>query len=103
MYSLQFNAAVTNGLTTPNKIVNGAGINFFSMLMTQVTPVEGDHFPPLDGNWYLGIPNVMFTSGTNTVLPGIFTNANNNLIGVDWSFRTGFKYRSEEHTSELQS
>jgi hypothetical protein len=92
MYSLQFNAAVTNGLTTPNKIVNGAGINFFSMLMTQVTPAEGDHFPPLDGNWYLGIPNVMFTSNTNTVLSGTFVNTNNNLIGVDWSFRTGFKY-----------
>ena len=93
MYSLQFNAAVTNGLTTPNKIVNGAGINFFSMLMTQVTPIEGDHYPPLDGNWYLGIPNVMFSSSlTNDPLSGTFVNTNNNLIGVAWTFRTGFKY-----------
>ena len=93
MYSLQFNAAVTNGLTTPNQILNGAGINFFSMLMSSVPEDEGDHFPPADGNWYLGIPNVMFASGTtNSPLPGTFVNTNNNLIGVGWTFRTGFKY-----------
>ena len=65
MFSLQFNAAVTNGLTTPNKIVNGAGINFFPMLMTQVPVDEGRYYPPADGNWYLGIPNVMFSSVSN--------------------------------------
>jgi hypothetical protein len=95
MYSLQFNAAVTNGLTTPNKIINGAGTGFSSMLMTQVPKEEGDHFPPGDGNWYLGIPNFIFSSGTTTnatVLPGTFVNTNNNLIGVGWLFRTGFKY-----------
>jgi hypothetical protein len=93
MFSLQFNAAVTNGLTTPNKIVNGAGINFFPMLMTQVTPAEGRYYPPADGNWYLGIPNVMFSSGTNgTPISGTFVNTNNNLIGVIWAFRTGFQY-----------
>ena len=93
MFSLQFNAAVTNGLTTPNKIVNGAGINFFPMLMTQVPVDEGRYYPPADGNWYLGIPNVMFSSGTNgTPISGTFVNTNNNLIGVSWTFRTGFKY-----------
>ncbi|MGA2242907.1 MAG: hypothetical protein ABSH11_12860 [Verrucomicrobiota bacterium] len=93
MYSLQFNAAVTNGLTTTNKIVNGAGINFFSMLMTQVKPEEGDHFPPADGKWYLGIPNVMITNLIGTPLPGTFVDTNNNLIGVGWTFRIGFNYK----------
>jgi sugar lactone lactonase YvrE len=93
MFSLQFNAAVTNGLATPNKIVNGAGIDFFPMLMTQVTPEEGRYYPPADGNWYLGIPNVIFSSGTNgTPISGTFVNTNNNLIGVIWAFRTGFQY-----------
>ena len=93
MFSVQFNVAVTNGLTTPNKIVNGSGIGFSSMLMTQVPEYEGDHYPPDDGNWYLGIPNLMFSSGTNgTPLPGTFVNTNNNLIGVSWTFRIGFKY-----------
>jgi hypothetical protein len=93
MYSLQFNAAVTNGLTTPNKVINGSGINFFPMLMTAVPESEGDHFPPADGNWYLGIPNVIFSTGaTNSPLPGTFVNTNNNLIGVGWTFRTGFIY-----------
>jgi len=93
MYSLQFNAAVTNGLATSSKIVNGTGIDFFSMLMTKVPLGEGDHFPPLDGNWYLGIPNVTFTSGTtNSPISGTFVDANNNLIGVSWMFRVGFIY-----------
>jgi len=93
MYSLQFNAVVTNGLTTPNKIVNGAGIDFFPMLMTKVPLGEGDHFPPSDGNWYLGIPSVTFTSvATNSPVSGTFVDTNNNLIGVSWMFRTGFIY-----------
>jgi hypothetical protein len=94
MFSLQFNVAVTNGLTTPNKVVNGAGINFFPMLMSQVPPAEGQYFPPLDGKWYLGIPNLMFTSPNNSSLytNGTFVNTNINLIGVSWAYRVGFAY-----------
>jgi hypothetical protein len=94
MYSLQFNVTVTNGLANTNKIVNGAGIDFFSMLMTKVTPEEGRYFPPADGSWYLSIPPVRafnVSSGTNFI-PTTFVNTNNNLLGVGWIFRTGFKY-----------
>jgi sugar lactone lactonase YvrE len=92
MYGLQFNAAVTNGLTTPINITNGIG--FFPMLMTQVPETEGDHFPPNNGQWYLGIPNYIFTNKLVTTIPapGIFVNTNNNLIGVSWMYRIGFKY-----------
>jgi len=88
MYSLQFNVAVTNGLANTNKIVNGAGLGFFPMLMTQVPPAEGLYFPPADGQWYLSIPPVI----GSTLIPTPFTNTLNNLLGVGWLFRTGFKY-----------
>ncbi len=97
MYSLQFNAAVTNGLSTPNQIVNGAGISFASMLMTKVSPAEGDHYPPADGNWYLGIPNYVFADTNLDALSGTFVNTNNNLIGVLWAYRTGFKYKLSDN------
>ena len=93
MYSLQFNVTVTNGLATPHKVVNGSGINFFNMLMSQVSPDEGAYYPPTDGKWYLGIPNMMFLSPTNSAMTnGTFVDTNNNLIGVAWAYRTGFHY-----------
>lgn len=101
MYSLQFNVAVTNGFTNIltgsgaiPKIVNGAGIDFFPMLMTKVSPGEGRYFPPADGNWYLTLPNLTPISPTasNTV-PTMFVNTNNNLLGIGWLYRTGFKYK----------
>ncbi len=100
MYSLQFNITVTNGLVNTNTSVrppavqNGDGINFFSMLMTQVKPEEGRYFPPADGQWYLPIPNVTaapFGGVTNTAST-IFTNFSNNLLGVGWLYRKGIKY-----------
>jgi hypothetical protein len=93
MYSLQFNVAVTNGLSTPNKIVNGAGIDFFPMLMSQVPPAEGSYFPPANGQWYLPIlPFVTGSGGSNSIVSSIFVNTNSSLLGVGWLYRTGFKY-----------
>ena len=101
MYSLQFNVAVTNGFTNILNggaippILNGDGIDFRSMLMTQVDPAEGLYFPPADGQWYLPIPNLTgyVTLGATNLTSTIFLNTNNNLIGVGWLFRTGFKYK----------
>lgn len=102
MYSLQFNAAVTNGYTnlfsgaaTIPPVVNGAGIDFFSMLMTTVPPEEGKYYPPADGNWYLPIPPVTIASaqGTTNYAATTFVNTNNNLLGVGYFYRTGFKYK----------
>lgn len=102
MYSLQFNVGVTNGYTNivsgaavPPVTVNNTNAGFFSMLMTSVDPIDGQYFPPADGSWYLNIPPVLIyfdTSGTNYV-PSTFVNSANNLLGVAWMFRTGFKYR----------
>ena len=94
MYSLQFNVTVTNGLVNPNTslvppaIQNGAGIDFFSMLMTQVQPSEGLYFPPSDGQWYLSLPALDGSQYSST----LFTNVSNNLLGVGWLYRTGIKY-----------
>jgi hypothetical protein len=90
MYSLQFNVTVTNGLATTNKIVGGNGFNFFSMLMSQVSPTEGDHFPPNNLNWFLEIPSIIGDQYSST----IFINTNENLLGVGWLFRLGVKYKS---------
>ena len=110
MYSLQFNVTVTNGLTNPSTSVrppaieNGDGLDFFSMLMTEVKPEQGDHYPPAtgQGKWYLGIPpqTFAFTTSTNgiiidtnsPVIPTVYVNTNANLLGVGWFYRTGFKY-----------
>src|ERR1019366_1125039 len=100
MYSLQFNVGVTNGLVNTNTgvrppaIVNGAGIDFFSMLMTKVTPAEGQYFPPADGGWYLPLPGLIpVFNGTQTnLVSSAFLNTNNNLLGVGWLYRTGIKY-----------
>jgi hypothetical protein len=92
MYSLQFNVAVTNGLATTNKVVNGAGIDFFSMLMSQVPPSEGDHFPPNSGQWYLEIPPFLMTTASNLVGVTTFVDTNNNVLGVGWLYRVGYKY-----------
>lgn len=106
MYSLQFNVTVTNGFTnifTGNPIqpiVNGAGIDFFPMLMSKVPPQEGNHYPPADGSWYLPIypfviqesitpTNLLYSQGLPT---SVFVNTNNNLLGIGWVFRTGFSY-----------
>ncbi len=96
MYSLQFNVTVTNGLATTNRVVNGAGIDFFSMLMTQVDPEEGRYFPPASGQWYLPIPPLTFTSTNSPLIPTLFVNTNNNLLGVSWLYRTGFKYKASD-------
>jgi hypothetical protein len=100
MYSLQFNVTVTNGLVNTNTgirpppIVNGAGIDFFSMLMTQVTPAEGLFNPPADGNWYLPLPAYVpyFSGGITNLIPSVFVNTNNNLLGIGWLYRVGIKY-----------
>ena len=91
IYSLQFNVTVTNGLTTPNKIVNGYGIDFFPMLMSLVTPKDGVYFPPSDGQWYLPILPFISSGGSN-VVSSIFVNTNNNLLGIGWLYRKGFTY-----------
>ena len=99
MYSLQFNVAVTNGYTNIINgaaippVVNGDGINFRSMLMTQVEPAEGLYFPPADGQWYLPIPMLI---STNNLGSSVFLNSTNNLLGVGWLYRTGFKYKSSD-------
>jgi len=96
MYSLQFNVTVTNGLVNPNTgvrppgIVNGAGIDFFSMLVSQVPKDRGDHLPPNSAQWYLEIPPIVF--GTGHAQSGIFVNPLNNLLGVGWLYRQGYLY-----------
>ena len=92
IYSLQFNLSVTNKLATTHKVANNAGFNFFPMLMTAVTPTEGDHFPPEDGSWYLEIPTLIFDTNSPVMIDGVFTNTTENLLGVGWLYRTGFKY-----------
>ena len=82
----------TNTGLVPPAIQNGAGIDFFSMLMTQVTPTEGQYYPPADGNWYLGIPPLVYVD-TNSAASAMFVNTNNNLLGVGWLYRTGYKYK----------
>lgn len=93
IYSLQFNVTVTNGPTTPNPIVNGAGINFFSMLMSRVPPDEGQYYPPASGQWYLTIPTFTWDDLSGSFINTLFVNTNNNLLGVGWLYRTGFKYK----------
>ncbi|HEX5399463.1 MAG TPA: chitobiase/beta-hexosaminidase C-terminal domain-containing protein, partial [Verrucomicrobiae bacterium] len=102
MYSLQFNVAVTNGLASP-PIYNGAGIDFFSMLMSKVKPDEGLYFPPADGNWYLPIPGLIpVLNGTATNwAPSAFVNTNNNLLGVGWLYRTGIKYLATDTNGQV--
>jgi len=92
MYSLQFNVSVTNGSSTPNPIQNAAGIGFSSMLQAQVTPDEGNHFPPNDGSWYLDIMPFLPVSTTNWSGFAVFVNTNNNLLGIGWLYRQGFEY-----------
>jgi hypothetical protein len=98
MYSLQFNVTVTNGLVNTNTsrlppaIQNGAGIDFFPMLMTQVKPSEGQYFPPMDGNWYLPIPPAIYLSTNSLGIPTLFTNNSINLLGVGWLYRSGIIY-----------
>jgi sugar lactone lactonase YvrE len=91
MYSLQFNAAVTNGLTSP-AVQPGAGIDFFSMLMSQTEPDRADHRPPPGNEPYLTIPPFLMGGISNQLGLSLFVNTNNNLLGVGWLFRTGYKY-----------
>ncbi|MEI8288091.1 MAG: FN3 associated domain-containing protein [Verrucomicrobiota bacterium] len=99
MYSLQFNVAVTNGYTNIINggaippVVNGDGIDFRSMLMTLVDPTEGRYYPPADGQWYLPIPMLI---STNNLGLSMFINPKNNLLGVGWLYRTGFKYKASD-------
>jgi len=98
MYSLQFNVAVTNGPVNPGtglrppNVQNGAGIDFFSMLMSQVPPIRGDHLPPNSPQWYLGIPQYLMTGITNEIGYAQFVNTNNNVLGVGWLYRQGYEY-----------
>ncbi|MCU0782633.1 MAG: hypothetical protein MUF81_01025 [Verrucomicrobia bacterium] len=99
MYSLQFNTTVTNGLNNPNTgfrppaIQNGEGIDFFSMLMSKTALDKADHRPPNAGNEpYLTIRPFLMTDITNQVGYSLFVNTNNNLLGVGWLFRSGYKY-----------
>lgn len=102
LYSLQFNIAVTNGPTTPNKIVNGAGIDFHTMLMSKVPPAEGNHYPPSDGQWYLEIlPFISGAGGSNSITSSIFVNTNQNLLGVGWLYRKGFKYTLTDTNGQI--
>ncbi len=95
MYSLQFNVAVTNGLASP-AVLPGAGIDFFSMLMSVVPPDEGSHYPPNSGQWYLTIPPFLLGGISNQLGQALFVNTNNNLLGVGWLYRQGYKYRVED-------
>lgn len=101
MLSLQFNISVTNGLTAP-PVAPGAGIDFFSMLLSTTAKERADHFPPNDGGSYLTLPPLLFTvNPTNAVVTGftnsLFVNPVNNLLGIGWLFRTGFKYEASEN------
>jgi hypothetical protein len=82
----------TNTRPLPPAIQNGAGIDFFSMLMSQVLPDEGMYFPPADVQCYLGIPPLIVGGATN-VQSSLFVDNNNNLLGVGWLYRTGIKYK----------
>ena len=119
MYSLQFNVGVTNGLTNlntgilpPAVLPIATNFDFDSMLMSQVPPDEGDHYPPNLGQWYLTIPPYIMTSisatnlgGTNasTVPYAQFVNTNNNILGVGWLFRQGYKYTVTTYSTNLVS
>ncbi len=94
----------TNTQSFSPAIVNGAGIDFFPMLMTEVPPAEGTFFPPADGNWYLSLPPVLFggTGGTLTatgVTNSLIVDTNLNLLGVGWLFRLGESYLETEITN----
>jgi len=95
MYSLQFNVSVTNSTGTTHQIQNGSGIDFFSMLQTQVNPEEGDHYPPNSGQWYLDILPFLLKTTTNVNAHPLttFVNTNNNLLGIGWLYRQGFRYQ----------
>ena len=107
MYSLQFNVVVTNGFTNIFKgtaippVVKGSGLDFFSMLMTKVPVLEGQYYPPADGNWYLRIPPVIAVDSNSPPIYTIFTNNSINLLGVGWLFRTGFKYNYEDSIGDV--
>jgi sugar lactone lactonase YvrE len=98
MYSLQFNVAVTNGLTNPNTgvrpptIKNGAGINFASMLMSDVEKEVANHNPPPDFGWYLTIPPFLMGTVSNQVGQSLLVNTSNNVLGVGWLYRPAFRY-----------
>jgi hypothetical protein len=92
MYSLQFNVGVTNGAGSP-AVQPGAGIDFFSSLISSVPREEGDHNPPFS-DWFLTIRPFLMSSTTvsNGIGQSIFVNTNNNLLGVGWLYRSGFEY-----------
>src|SRR5262249_31335863 len=89
MYSLQFNASVTNNQPSGHQVRPGA-VGFSSALLKQVAPDLGDHKPVGDPQWYAVIPPAML-AGLTTNLAGItnvpvfqsllFTNPVNNVIG----------------------
>jgi hypothetical protein len=101
MYSLQFNVTVTNGYTNtitgaaiPPAVVNETNTDFFSMLMTKVPVEEGTYYPPLDGQWYLPLPYIIpyIIGGDTNLANSKFVDPTNNLLGIGWLYRTGFKY-----------
>lgn len=91
IYSLQFNVAVTNEPTSP-AVPPGAGLDFFSMLVSDVEKERADHNPPPDFQWYLTIPPFLMGNISNQMGEAFFVNTNNNLLSVGWLYRPAFKY-----------
>ena len=108
MFSLQFNVTVTNGFTNILSgkqlppLINATGLGFFSMLMSKVPAVEGQYYPPADGNWYLPIPPDILVTSNTPPIPAIFTNSSLNLLGVGWFYRSGFKYSYVDSAGNYQ-
>lgn len=91
VYSLQFNVGVTNAPASP-PVPPGAGIDFSSMLVSEVLKERANQNPPPNFGWYLTIPPFLMTTLSNAVGQALFVNTNNNLLGVGWLFRPSFEY-----------
>ena len=100
MYSLQFNASVTN--VTGPAVAPGA-VEFSSMLQAAVPPLDGNKLPPGSAQWFRTIPTWAFdhmeivTDTNGNVISTFpvfndlrFTNNAYNLMGIGWAERWGF-------------
>jgi hypothetical protein len=100
VFSLQYNVAVTNGLSVTNK-VDGSTIDFTSTFVSLSSPDPGNFYPASDPKiGYMRIPALIFTNALNPQptdpLPpdGVLVDTNNNLnlLMVAWLYRAGFVY-----------
>ena len=91
MYALEFNVAVTNAPGSA-PLAPGAGMEFFSMLVSEVPKERANRNPPPDFRWFLSIPPFVIHPPSNWVATSTFINTNINLMGVAWLFRPAFEY-----------